>query len=52
MLYNFDEVNTDEVKGETFKRSMESELGYYLGTENGRRIIAEQYVGLPYEDLK
>ena len=36
----------------TFTRFMESELGYYLDSENGRRVIAEQYVGLPYEDLK
>lgn len=52
MLHNFDEVKGDDVKGETFKRFMESELGYYLSSENGRRVIAEQYVGLPYEDLK
>ncbi len=35
-----------------YKRFMESELNYYLGSENGRKVIAEQYVGLPYEDLK
>ena len=52
MLHNFDEVDTDEIKGETFKRFMESELGYYLGSESGQKVIAEQYVGLPYEDLK
>ena len=52
MLHNFDGVKGDDVKGETFKRFMESELGYYLSSENGRRVIAEQYVGLPYEDLK
>ena len=28
---------------------MDSRLDYYLGTEAGRRVIAEQYVGLPYE---
>ncbi|MBT5072832.1 MAG: 4-hydroxybenzoate 3-monooxygenase [Kordiimonadaceae bacterium] len=27
-----------------------SELEYYLNTEEGRRIIAEQYVGLPYDE--
>jgi len=52
MLHNFDEVDTDEVKGETFKRFMESELDYYLGSESGQKVIAEQYVGLPYENLK
>jgi p-hydroxybenzoate 3-monooxygenase len=35
-----------------YKRFMESELNYYLGSDNGRKVIAEQYVGLPYEDLK
>lgn len=34
------------------KRFMASELSYYLNSENGRKVIAEQYVGLPYEDLK
>ena len=28
-----------------------SELDYYLNTEDGRRIIAEQYVGLPYDEI-
>lgn len=34
------------------QRFMQSELDYYLNSENGRKVIAEQYVGLPYEDLK
>ncbi|WP_221797023.1 4-hydroxybenzoate 3-monooxygenase [Oceanobacter mangrovi] len=34
------------------KRFMQSELHYYLNSENGRKVIAEQYVGLPYEELK
>ncbi|WP_428981114.1 hypothetical protein [Marinomonas phaeophyticola] len=37
MLHNFD--NT------------ESELNYYTGSESGKKVIAEQYVGLPYEGL-
>lgn len=52
MLHKFDTTDSDDVDGQTFKRFMESELGYYLGSENGRRVLAEQYVGLPYEELK
>ncbi len=52
MLHKFEETDSDGLDGQTFKRFMESELGYYLGSENGQRVIAEQYVGLPYEDLK
>lgn len=52
MLHKFDSTDADDVDGETFKRFMESELGYYLSSESGRRVLAEQYVGLPYEELK
>jgi len=53
MLHNYDEeVRSNGVEGETFKRFMESELDYYVNSEAGRRVIAEQYVGLPYEELK
>ena len=52
MLHKFDSADADDVDGETFKRFMESELGYYLSSESGRRVLAEQYVGLPYEELK
>ncbi|NVK43104.1 MAG: 4-hydroxybenzoate 3-monooxygenase [Oceanospirillaceae bacterium] len=53
MMHDFgDEVANNGLDGQTFNRFMESELNYYLGSENGRKVIAEQYVGLPYEDLK
>ncbi|MBT5187948.1 MAG: 4-hydroxybenzoate 3-monooxygenase [Kordiimonadaceae bacterium] len=29
-----------------------SELDYYLRTETGQKIIADQYVGLPYDEIK
>jgi len=51
MLHNFGDMGSDGLEGETFSRFMESELSYYLKSENGRRVIAEQYVGLPYEEL-
>lgn len=47
LLHNFGK-NKDE-----FDQKMEtSEINYFLNSEAGRKVIAEQYVGLPYEDLK
>ena len=51
MLHNFADMNSHDMDGMTFARFMESELSYYLDSENGRKVIAEQYVGLPYEEL-
>jgi len=51
LLHNFGDEPAGHMPGSTFEKFMNSELDYYLGSENGRRIIAEQYVGLPYEDL-
>ncbi len=51
MLHDF----SDEAEGAMDKamqqRFMQSELSYYLQSEAGRKVIAEQYVGLPYEDI-
>jgi len=53
MMHDFgEEIANNGVDGKMFTRFMESEIDYYLNSENGRRVIAEQYVGLPYEDLK
>lgn len=51
MLHNFTDMSTRDMDGKTFARFMESELSYYLHSEAGRKVIAEQYVGLPYEEL-
>ncbi|MDG1851285.1 MAG: 4-hydroxybenzoate 3-monooxygenase, partial [Gammaproteobacteria bacterium] len=43
MLHNFgDEID---------RKIMNSQLDFYTGTEVGQRVIAEQYVGLPYEEV-
>lgn len=34
------------------KRMQQTELDYYVGSEAGRTTIAENYVGLPYEDIE
>jgi len=51
MLHNFGDMTSHDMDGLTFGRFMESELSYYLSSEAGQKVIAEQYVGLPYEGL-
>ena len=51
MLHNFEAMDNNDLQSETFARFMDSELNYYLASPSGRQVIAEQYVGLPYEDL-
>jgi len=51
MLHNYRDMELSDMKSGTFSRFMDSELDYYLSAELGRTVIAEQYVGLPYEAL-
>lgn len=51
MLHQFGDVDVQGMNGSTLSRFMDSELSYYLGSEAGHRVMAEQYVGLPYEDI-
>ncbi len=51
MLHNFGSMGANDLTGETFSRFMDSELSYYLNSPSGQKVIAEQYVGLPYEEL-
>ena len=46
MLHNFEETSSFEAKIRT------SEIEYHLQSESGRKIIAEQYVGLPFENVE
>lgn len=34
------------------KRILQTELGYFVESEAGRKTIAENYVGLPYEEIE
>jgi p-hydroxybenzoate 3-monooxygenase len=52
MLHNYKGLDVSDMGSEAFSRFMDSELDFYLNSENGRKVIAEQYVGLPYEELK
>lgn len=51
MLHDFGSENVSGMNGEMFSRLMDSELDYYLNTAAGKRVLAQQYVGLPYEGL-
>jgi len=51
MLHDFGDKKVSDLDALTFKRFMASELDYYLTHEDGLRVMANQYVGLPYEDL-
>jgi len=51
LLHNFEDATVNNMDSLTFARFMESELNYYLESAAGQKVIAEQYVGLPYEDL-
>ena len=51
MLHNFDGMSDAKEQGDTQGRFAESEINYYTASENGKRVIAEQYVGLAYEEL-
>lgn len=46
MLHTFENTSAFE------RKLQESEINYYLHSEAGRKIIAEQYVGLPYESIE
>ena len=52
MMHDFGDVAVNGTDNETFSKFMTSELDYFTSTEEGRRVIAKQYVGLPYEELK
>lgn len=51
MLHQYTDADLEGMPSHTFSRFMESELDYYLHSDEGLKVIANQYVGLPYEDL-
>jgi len=52
MMHDFGDVSTYGTDSHTFSRFMDSEFSYYLTSDAGKAVIAEQYVGLPYEEPK
>ena len=51
MMHDFGTGDVHDTDAATYEKFMSSELNFYTDTEAVRRIIAMQYVGLPYEDL-
>jgi p-hydroxybenzoate 3-monooxygenase len=51
LLHNLDEQGPHDKSGNSGLRFTESELHYLLSSHAGRTLLAEQYVGLPYEEL-
>ncbi len=51
MLHDFGAEAEQMMGGELFDRFMASERDFYLNYEAGRRVLAMQYVGMPYDDL-
>ena len=49
LLHDLDERSPHDHSGDSGRRFTESELSYLLESLAGRTLIAEQYVGLPYE---
>ncbi len=52
MLHRFDTAVDNALAPQTFERFMHSELDFYLNSDAGKRVMAQQYVGLPYESLR
>ena len=51
MLHDFADEAVTGMDQLTMSRFMDSERDYYLRSEEGQRVIAKQYVGLPYEAI-
>jgi p-hydroxybenzoate 3-monooxygenase len=51
MLHTFGGVEVNDTESDIFNKLMISEVDYFLNRPEGRKIIAEQYVGLDYEEL-
>lgn len=49
LLHRYDGQVANDLDAGTFSRFMTSELDYYMSSRNGQKVIAEQYVGMPYE---
>ncbi len=50
MLHHFDDEN--KYQRAFVEKMSDSELEFYLQNESGMKLIAEQYVGLPYEQIQ
>lgn len=51
MLHDFGDENVSAMGAEMFDRFMASERSFFLENEAGLKVVAEQYVGLPYPEI-
>ena len=51
MLHEYDDDNMNENETKTLERFMASDLDFHLNYEEGKKVIAIQYVGMPYEKI-
>ncbi|MFK7828702.1 MAG: 4-hydroxybenzoate 3-monooxygenase [Congregibacter sp.] len=51
MLHDYGEEGGSGLDAKMLDRFMDSERDYFFNTEAGRRVLATQYVGLPYEEV-
>ncbi|GAA6186621.1 4-hydroxybenzoate 3-monooxygenase [Aliiglaciecola sp. NS0011-25] len=51
MLHDFNDDNVDITERKMFDRFMQSELSFFLNDEAGQKVMATQYVGMPYEKI-
>lgn len=51
MLHEFEGDTVEGQDTHTFQRFMKVELDFYLNNEAGQKVMAIQYVGMPYEQL-
>lgn len=52
MLHDFGDEEVNSMDGQTFARFMNSEMDFFLNHEEGQKVIAKQYVGMPYETIE
>lgn len=51
MMHNFDSEGQSDSVAKMTNKIAESDLEYHLHYEDGKKVIAKQYVGLPYEKI-
>jgi p-hydroxybenzoate 3-monooxygenase len=51
MLHEFKEKKVNDMDALTFERFMKAELDFFLSHEEGQKVIAMQYVGMPYPQI-
>lgn len=51
MLHEFEGKSVEGQESKIFERFMKSELDFFLDNEAGQKVMAIQYVGMPYEQV-